>query len=153
MPPCVLAQSNGRGELSEAPRPCLPQAQVGVSEKCRYDHTVGFDSTAGVRYHPPRSEAEYPADLSVTHESLLTNTLREVLLCGKWRETTSMNNFSYDLFSLSPRAFKAPSIFSGVIDNFLTPHYDLFFPSFSFRALSTFSAVMGRSLILTPTAL
>jgi hypothetical protein len=71
MPPCVLAQFNGRGELSEAPRPCLPQTQVGVSEKCRYDHTVGFDSIAGVRYRYLHPEAGYTADLPVTHESLL----------------------------------------------------------------------------------
>ena len=26
----------------------------GASGKCKYDYTVGFDSTAGVRYRPPR---------------------------------------------------------------------------------------------------
>jgi peptidoglycan LD-endopeptidase LytH len=34
---------------SEAPGP-----EGGASGKCRYDYRVGFDSTAGVRYRPPR---------------------------------------------------------------------------------------------------
>ena len=52
---------------SEAPRP-----QGGASGKCSYDYTVDFDSTAGVRFRPPRPcsrKAGHPADLPVSKGS------------------------------------------------------------------------------------
>ena len=49
-----------------------PRPQGGASRKCSYDYTVGFDSTAGVRFRPPRlyayrqaGKAGHPAGLPV----------------------------------------------------------------------------------------
>ena len=45
----ALFNQNVRKQKSEAPRP-----EGGASGKGRHDYRVGFDSSAGVRSHPPR---------------------------------------------------------------------------------------------------